>query len=707
MDSLRTFLKTHLTSDKLLTNFISLLGGKFNIPSDKKETFYALYSKAAPFFTETDYIPLVYKTPPINCQPLMIDVDLRTVKNPAVDIISHSKFAQCLAAEIVRITKSEGVSYFIVTKDSPYQKKFKGETCFASGAHIYFPHIRIPLSLANHMLVFGVSKCLSFYQQFQPINEPCDIVDSRIPKRSNGLCLLASFKAPKTGGRYTVQLIGNVFANGTVEEQLMETTDFFDNLPQIMASVYSFLWEEGSLEENNPILPPIKKIPVTVKHITAPVSQKEPFNLLEFLQCTKTHTPSHDEWLQIIVYCSTIKMSRTDTCELLNKFFSPDDLQENYRVYDAVIPGDSSVSRGSMVRYLQKYGCDIEWDTIFPEQTFVYYGEYEQFMYNTGLVWHRKIVEKYLGDTISFVKNVGKCVYRDTVLKQDKFGNTFRQVSTFIQDSEPFLKDGLVVNIQYSLKMLKEVLLKSIKKKPPSEESQLEFYLAKKKLVREVSSGDYTNHQNILKIRELLQLDNQEIPMNKIYKELFSKGYIKRYDNMKFLPYLFKNPCIRSCYNTFQGFHLLSYQARVVRDWKKTAIYDFLWEVYACKTPEKMEGILNVFAWKIQNPFKRSEKLTALMSTEHGSGKTSLFKLWCATIGEEFCAFYNNFTEFSSEFNMGQVNRLIIFVDDIHDLSARQQQVLNARVTCETMRFNQKNEKPFWHSVCDEIYFTM
>ena len=88
-----------------------------------------------------------------------------------------------------------------------------------------------------------------------------------------------------------------------------------------------------------------------------------------------------------------------------------------------------------MVRYLQKYGQDTQWDTVFPEQTFQYYGEYEQFLYCTGLVWQRKIVEKYLGDTISFVKRVQKCVYRDTVLKQDKYGNTYREVTTHVQDS--------------------------------------------------------------------------------------------------------------------------------------------------------------------------------------------------------------------------------------------------------------------------------
>ena len=57
-----------------------------------------------------------------------------------------------------------------------------------------------------------------------------------------------------------------------------------------------------------------------------------------------------------------------------------------------------------VVRYLQKYGVDIEWDKVFPEQTFDYYNEYEQFLFNTGIIWEKKIIDKYLSDTISFVK---------------------------------------------------------------------------------------------------------------------------------------------------------------------------------------------------------------------------------------------------------------------------------------------------------------
>ena len=160
MEGLQEFLKSHRTSDKKITNFISLLGGKFFIPEAEKERFYEVYSKAAPHFTEQCYVPLVYKCPNISLQPLMIDIDIRTVELPGIDIIPHSKFAQCLARELARITQTTGVSYFIVKKDNPYEKKFGGTLCFASGAHIYFPHVRIPLSLAKHMLEYGVSQCL-------------------------------------------------------------------------------------------------------------------------------------------------------------------------------------------------------------------------------------------------------------------------------------------------------------------------------------------------------------------------------------------------------------------------------------------------------------------------------------------------------------------------------------------------------------------
>ena len=232
MEELRTFLESHRTSDKQLTKFISLAGGKYDISLEDKDLFYSLYGKAAPFFTEKSYIPLVYKVPNISLQPLMIDIDLRTIENPLIDSIAHAKFCQCLAIELARLTNASDISYFIVTKDNPYKKKYNDKICFASGCHIYFMLVRIPLSLAKHMLDYGVSRCLEYYNQYNPINEPSEIVDSRIPKRSNGLCLIASFKGPESGGQYQIRIIGKTFADGRVEEQFVQKDEFFENLPQ-------------------------------------------------------------------------------------------------------------------------------------------------------------------------------------------------------------------------------------------------------------------------------------------------------------------------------------------------------------------------------------------------------------------------------------------------------------------------------------------
>ena len=712
MDELRIFLDTHRTQDKKKTNFISLKGGKFCVPKQDAAKFFSLFATAAPLFTETTYVPLVYKTPALSLQPLMVDIDLRTRDTPSIGPNHHAKFAVFLARELARVTKLPGVSYFVVTKHASYQKKFKKATCHASGAHFYFPHVRIPLSVAKHILDYGVQHCLEYYGQFEPLNEALDIVDARVIKRSNGLCLLGSFKGPSTGGQYRVRLMGNAFADGRVEEQVLHKSDFFDTLEGILTTAYGFLWEtqEGIPEEETETetLPAVPRVVVLPTKKMEPVEQpqKEPFCLKAFLDSTRGHTPNHAEWLQLVVFCATICLPRQETCELLNERFSPDDARENYRVFDTVKPGDSTVSRGSIIRYLQKHGVDVDWSAIFPEQTFAYYGEYSQFLFCNSVVWEERIVERYLQDTIAFVKEAQKFVYRDTSLMQDKHGNNYREVRTVVQDSVPFKKDDLIVRVQYQLDELVEKLRRNIPKRAPTDEAALVLYLAKRALLREVTGSGYTRVQKTIKIKEALQLGDRERTMSSMFTKLFHRGSIKRYDNLQFCPYLFRNPCLSTCYNTFQGFHLLKYTPRVIRDWKTTPVFDFLWEVYANKDSDRMNGMLNLFSWKIQNPRMRSERLTCLMSEAHGVGKSSLYRVYVALMGQAACCFYNNYTDFSSAFNSGQANRLIIFVDDVHDLSKKQQQVLNSRVSCERMRFNQKNERPYWSNVCDDIFFT-
>ena len=80
MTNLRDFLEAHRIKGKAQRNFVCLQKstgmyrmGNFFIPENKQDDLWALYSRAAPDFTENDCPTLVYRPPERSVQPLQID----------------------------------------------------------------------------------------------------------------------------------------------------------------------------------------------------------------------------------------------------------------------------------------------------------------------------------------------------------------------------------------------------------------------------------------------------------------------------------------------------------------------------------------------------------------------------------------------------------------------------------------------------------
>ena len=129
--NLRKFLnkcKTHGTA-----NFVTLKGGKFNIPSDKSQEFLDLYLKASTEFTESDNTSLVWRPTSERFKPLHFDIDLQLLTDVVIpnDIFIELASTICFYIISVRAHEVDIRSYIrISARDQPGGRSFDPRTCF-------------------------------------------------------------------------------------------------------------------------------------------------------------------------------------------------------------------------------------------------------------------------------------------------------------------------------------------------------------------------------------------------------------------------------------------------------------------------------------------------------------------------------------------------------------------------------------------------
>ena len=115
IENLRNFLnkcKTHGES-----NFLTLQGGKFNIPSDKSREFIDLYLKASSEFTESDNTSLVWRPTSDRFKPLHFDIDIQLLtdillpndKNDNIILLSNDRVTILFCYQMIKRQ-----SYFVI-----------------------------------------------------------------------------------------------------------------------------------------------------------------------------------------------------------------------------------------------------------------------------------------------------------------------------------------------------------------------------------------------------------------------------------------------------------------------------------------------------------------------------------------------------------------------------------------------------------------
>ena len=116
-------------------------------------------------------------------------------------------------------------------------------------------------------------------------------------------------------------------------------------------------------------------------------------------------------------------------------------------------------------------------------------------------------------------------------------------------------------------------------------------------------------------------------------------------------------------------------------------------------------GLFYDFAFFIQFPHIRSERLILLISNKEGTGKSFLYKLLESQF-KGYCIFLDCLDPYLARFNFVNNSKKIIWIDDIFGASLSQTRKLFPKATCKVQQYEKKNETPFTMGEYSELIFT-
>ena len=549
-------------------------------------------------------------------------------------------------------------------------------------------------------------------KNFPNITNPAsDICDDKVsPIGKNGLVLCGNYK-PKVASRYFI------FQRATYDGTLENVVSFGESetprlLSEMRDAIFGFLWELPDWQRFPPTKPETIVDAMSVAPIDATdgvastdvteIATPTKFNTVEFLRVTAGSVPDNTTYKQIVFYMANIGCPRTDM-DLLNEAWNPDDLQESFRLYDKARPGP--VTHRSVIRYINGHATtDYDLDKIFS-QHFEFYDECMQFQVCHGTVWDHKIVAQFCKDAFAYINGAQKFVYRDRYQLYDGHGNTIHQVQTFMRDGTPFIgSDSMNVLIKYDLGQL---LKKFGKQKLAKNVSSPKALQRNKDLTKlKETLPDMTEEEQHTALMVFLQPEPNSVPMGCVFKNTFEDGWVKRYANIRFVPYLHENPVHPRTYNSFSSFSLLAYKAKRKVNIRRTQVWKWLWECYAFEKDTIMQWYLHLLAYLIQHPDKRTNRIFVILSEAMGNGKSSFCFLLRGLLDEDKVAYWDDLGKFQDDFDFPTSQKCVNFIDDVSAATPKMCQALNSRATLKSKYFNDKHTKKIKLDVFDSIWIT-
>ena len=702
---LQKFLSSTRVTDKTADfNVLSLRGGKFNVREHQYLKFLRLfYKKAVRNITPENSMSLVWRTHGREYLPITLDFDC--IRETA-EVIPNEEF-QLLARDVTRCLVDASqldlqLGVFL-TRKPVYEKMYKGKKCFKTGVHLYLIGMEVTRRWALQQYETLLKPVAAFCERNKIINPAKNVLDKLVqPFGKNGMLFSGDYKKEGTG-RYYIFLRA-LFSDGEYADVLHYTEDQrFETFEENYDMLYSFLTNYVNFQTT-----PIAKIDLEEPEHT----KKEPkrrvistddstmkFDLQYFLGLVrhKSDAIPHDDWLKLAMFCRICQLDETCVVEQLNEVFKPSDLEENLRVYRSY-SGEDDVTEGSIVRILNCLNIEFDKTKLFPARKYRFHNDHCTFLGEQE--WDLFELERFVTEVYSYCWGSGstKFIYQERNWKT--FGvMRYQTISTVITENLPFgtAKSDILVLV----KPILQDYIKCLKTAMKSQKHLAEKCL--KELTNIKSDNNKCKHIHTF-LGDELSPHAKERSLGQIFLKTKQRGKLKnRYHSYTLVPYLDENPVASDCLNIWPGFSLHRFRNTDV-DLKSTAIWEWLWVVWADRTEYKLRWLINYFAHKVKQPHRKICKFLVAYCRPTGCGKTTV-RFFCeALLDKDKVLFCKNLNEYLAEQNAEQLNKLIVLIDDIERATVTESNALKSSITGDTIRLKKLYSDPITlPSYCDLI----
>ena len=162
--------------------------------------------------------------------------------------------------------------------------------------------------------------------------------------------------------------------------------------------------------------------------------------------------------------------------------------------------------------------------------------------------------------------------------------------------------------------------------------------------------------------------------------DLMKRSKLRRYDKLVVQPYLVDDPAPHNLFNMWTGFDLMRVLPATVT-LETTAIHKWLWHNLAGRDTKKMAWLMSWIGHKIQHPAQKIKKFLVFYSEKEGVGKSTFQVFLEQLLDKDKVLQCQNIATLFNDKNAEQLNKLVICLDDIEQLSRAQSDQLKARIT--------------------------
>ena len=661
---------------------------KYNIQSSNNgrfffksfESFFPHFVESYPKFTAETCTSLIFRPRRDIDMNIYLDFDCKSREPIQFETKDLARFATIVGTVL-------GSPEFVLTKRvASYLKTTKTEQFHAFGFHLWFlgkfsltQCQLVRDTILSQKLLDPLRKKYNFY------NDDEDVVDKRPALRSNGLYFVGDRKkvAPS---HYICHAKGKKRLFGwQFSEQKLYCT--------LMEQLYSFIWEpRGTVQKLAPSSKPVRKL----------TTVKSGFNLPLFLEITKGHVANHVEWQQLCVFFRSQGLDCRETNDLLEKAWAPFRKTCNtprrknatYNFMRKIQHFD--VTKASVVRYLQNWAVRKYTDKeLFGGAVKLLYNEYKHFTRDRTQMFKYSTLVDFLKRTVEYVFTIKKFTWCYQTSVKDRNGNVVLLTHRMMSKNPPF--SG---NDDIAIKTYPPVanLVKFLEKQKPKKVNSEETVRLKKKieaLIPEVQELD--DKQAYEKAKELgMDAPPKVVLFSAVIHQLQLDTELNRFTEITFQPTPAhkkpesSNPVIL---NTFNGFTLNQYSPHKIIDVEETQLWVYFREVfgYGSTSHVQFRYILNLVAWHLQFPHRRTGRIILLISKAEGTGKSFLFNIMSMLL-DGYTSFHDSLTTYLQRFNISDHSKLVIWVDDIFGASVKETRRMFPKVTCSTQQYEKKGE---------------